>query len=389
MAAESPKQFAVILLLIATCASNGLCGEQEQVQIGLVLNEFRVAQGGAPLLIPVMLEGVDQPLSMMVDTGCTVTVYDERLRPKLGNSIGSERATMARGSTRAVDRFPPPNASLCGVSLPRTGFVVSADISPLQEVFGPFDGFLGMDFLKSQIIQIDFDEGKLSLLRVVPEGAGEKVPVSYNSSRLPTVQVKLGSLAEQAFVVDTGFIAPNTTTGEAFNQLKEIDELNRLHPHFTDGGRLASGERGRITAMTVGTFVHRNLHLDTGSRNILGLWYLSRFRVIFDFPGQVIYLKPGKRSHDPDRDDMSGLWVVKRNGNLLISYVGFRSPAERAGVKKNDVILSVDGRDAKNISVLKIRKLFKQDGKEIALTVVRGNEQIELTLRLQDYVCEK
>ena len=377
----------VAYVAIVTCliVAVGTGAEIDREGDDLVIKEFEVGRNGEPLIVKVTLEGHDVPVSMIVDSGCTVTIYDERLQPILGQSVGSRRIALARGEEKVINEFSHPRAYLDGMPLPRNGTVVAMDLISTQASDPRYDGCLGMDFLKQQIVEIDFDEGRLRLLRAVPADAGEKIEIQFNSHRIPTVEIKVGSLVKERFELDTGCIAQNIISQDSFNWLKALDELSRVQPICSDGVHLWSGERGRVTRTSLGSFVHRSLHFDTGTHNALGLWYLSRFKVVLDFPGSAIYLKRGKRFGEPDRDDMSGMWIIKRNGRGCVTRLGKGSPADRAGVKINDIIMSISGRDAEGLSIVQMRRLLEEEGKSVVLAVRREGRDIEVRFTLQDY----
>lgn len=77
-----------------------------------------------------------------------------------------------------------------------------------------------------------------------------------------------------------------------------------------------------------------------------------------------------------------GLRLSRENQNLIISGVLDSSPAEQAGLTAGDVILIIDGRSGKNLSVDSAAQLIRGDsGSQISLTV-RHQDGSEETLAL-------
>ncbi len=322
---------------------------------------------------------------MVVDTGCSVTAYSKELKSQLGTPLGSEGVRVSDGSRKIMPRFAAPNATLDGNPLPRDGFVISMDVATFRESFGQIDGFLGMDFLRHRIVQIDFDEGKMRLLKRVPDDAGEKVQIKYNHGT-PTIRLLFGRVEFDFVKMDTGRLANIGVRDGTIHALRSFGELRRIQPIGSDWDPNWTGLRGRVRRVGVGTFAHQDLHVDTCGENVLGLPYLSRFKIVFDFPGHALYLAPGRRFNDPDRDDMSGLWIRKLDRQQLITRLGADSPAGKAGLRKGDVILRIDGRDADGFSELELRHLFEEKGRAVALSVSRGGRQLDVKLLLDDYV---
>jgi serine protease Do len=68
---------------------------------------------------------------------------------------------------------------------------------------------------------------------------------------------------------------------------------------------------------------------------------------------------------------------------LLVRAVEDRSAADRAGVLRGDVIVAVDGTDVSNADGLYAALDAARDGSDLALSLVRGSERVELTAQLR------
>jgi serine protease Do len=121
----------------------------------------------------------------------------------------------------------------------------------------------------------------------------------------------------------------------------------------------------------------------------LGLAYLARYSVIFDFPCQTLYLKKGALHDRPDRFDCSGFSVVQHNGEYVAHDVMRIGPAKAAGIEAGDVILSIDGREVSEFSLFQIRDILTQDGKTVEMTLRRGGRECEVTVALRDFYEER
>jgi serine protease Do len=76
-----------------------------------------------------------------------------------------------------------------------------------------------------------------------------------------------------------------------------------------------------------------------------------------------------------------GLGLDRPKG-VLISEIYPGGPAEKAGLKKGDVVLSVDGREVFDDRGMKFIAATKAEGETAYLTVLRGGKQQQLSLRL-------
>lgn len=50
-----------------------------------------------------------------------------------------------------------------------------------------------------------------------------------------------------------------------------------------------------------------------------------------------------------------------------------------------DVIESIDGVPAKSLSLLKVRQIFEEPGRTVAVTLIRDEEPLQATVSLQEY----
>lgn len=76
-----------------------------------------------------------------------------------------------------------------------------------------------------------------------------------------------------------------------------------------------------------------------------------------------------------------GALIMKSENDLVIYKVFEDSPSYRAGLKDGDIILKLDDKDTKDMSVNDIASIVKNDGnKEVKLLVKRGEENLDITI---------
>lgn len=140
----------------------------------------------------------------------------------------------------------------------------------------------------------------------------------------------------------------------------------------------------RVREITLGDFRHRDMvFTESPEQNKIGLGYLSRYVITFDFPRMKIYLKPGKRFDEHDHFDLSGISMRRRDDAVRASSVDQGSAGETAGVRKGDVIEQIDERPAASVPLRGIRKLLSISGRH-TLRVVRGETTLDVILNLKE-----
>jgi PDZ domain len=89
-------------------------------------------------------------------------------------------------------------------------------------------------------------------------------------------------------------------------------------------------------------------------------------------------------------EDMSGISLTPETNQstkiFKIIQVIANSPASDAGVQADDLITAIDGLPAANYTEARIERMFKQDGREFALTIKRGDQVIQIKLKLRRLV---
>lgn len=134
----------------------------------------------------------------------------------------------------------------------------------------------------------------------------------------------------------------------------------------------------------MGPFEYKDLIFSEGNSSRLGLSFLSRHMVTFDFPGNKIYLKKGKQFRKTDEANMSGLHIILVSGKVVVYAVDENSPARKAGIKAQDVIQKVSGKDANVFDICHIRRLLKAgDQHKITITIKRDNDVKEVFFLLE------
>jgi hypothetical protein len=289
----------------------------------LVLEEFDVARDGDALLVPVTLQG--KKYLFLVDTGTNANCVDSSLlfgppREKVTNE--------AAGGPVTLNLYDPPDAGLGSFALRPSGPVLGVDLKHLRDGTGhEVCGVLGMAFLRNRVVRVDFDAGKLTFLKEVGPEPGRPVTLSYDEDGTPLVWVSLAGWVREPFIIDTGFgrpwcgsLKPNLLQSLANDrQLRVVsDSVN---------GTLGAEFRGRVgqgKGLTLAGFALPDPVFTENPRwNLLGLGYLSRFTVTFDFKKGVMYLKNGQRFGEPGQWNQTGLRVKRQGGQVVVSRLAF------------------------------------------------------------------
>ena len=349
--------------------------------------EFTIGKDGRLIVLPVTLN--KREVRFLLDTGASRSAVDSSFKGELGQSRGQNLLQTPSGR-KLAETFDWPDARL-GNQVFRSALpILSIDLDPLRRATNEkIYGVIGMDVLGPCRVQIDFDRGLIRFLEGLPderEELGAKVRLELADDGSPFIAGYVGRETPEYFLIDTG-AQGNSLTAASFDALLASGAI-RAGNDFTSmtiAGEL-QGERGRLGGLTVGPFTHRGIRVARVNVSSLGLRYLSRFLVTFDFPGQALYLQKGPIYQRPEPQATSGLMINwTRDGKPIVASVRRGGPAESAGIQADDVLTRVENRRVEDYDQFSLRQLLtSQAGRRVSLVIQRGKRELKAELVLAE-----
>lgn len=352
-----------------------------------IIAEFKVAKQGEMILLPIKFKGKEY--SFMLETGCPLSVFDISLKHELGDVKGIARTQTGGSVMIDVQLFDTPEAFLGPLNLQDGGQVLCVDHQMFSLILGrEISGAIGMNFLKKYVIQIDFDKGRLLFIQPTDSpdpGWGEELAITYGSQGLAYITGTVIGNIDVNFLIDTGMNYTGDLETKIFKDIIKKSRETKVSKDIVQVAGETIQERSfRLDGLSVGSLKYQGLILDASSSSRLGLQFLSRHIVTFDFPNSKAYFKKGRNFEKTDEADMSGLHLLRIPNGTIVHSVDKDSPAEKAGIRANDVILSVCNKDAKKYDIQELRRFLKSgDGQEITMTIKRGNEVKKVSFLLE------
>ena len=291
--------FALGLLLLCSCATSperSALAPAASLPADVPINPD--AGRGNELFLPLQLAD-GETLTFLVDTGSPVTLFDRSLEPRLGKRLGT-MAMWNFGTEQQSGVYAAPRLYLQDIPLLMSGTnVETIDLRDLSAKAGvSIMGILGMDCLSHYCLQLDFTAGRIRFLdpdRLDPAPLGQSFPLIFNEDiqsrwgfiRPWIAQPGLVGGGTGPLLVDTGYRNDGALDSGAFHR----EVRNRRSPGAGDA--VLSQDSGRVwfagCVWHGGTYT--NLLVGEGG-TLIGLRFLARHLVTFNFPKQTIYLKP-------------------------------------------------------------------------------------------------
>jgi PDZ domain/Aspartyl protease len=343
-----------------------------------------------------------RPLKFVFDTGASVSGINSALLAELGLKPGRQAQGTATGGNIQVGLINGVSLSVEGAEVANQ---IIASLSLAETPCVEFDGFIGYDFINQFIVEIDYQAKVINLYdrrTYVYSGQGRIVPLVLAGRRTPLVltnitvdrgrsivsRLELDTGGDSAFIINSPFVKRH--------------ELMRSLSRSVAGSQVgAGGEQklvvGRVKNVQLGPFTIDSpilsLSQDTQgfgaseeSDGILGGEVLRRFKVILDYSRQRLILEPNSDLNQPYEVGMTGFSFGSKEEDCKVQRIESiepHSPASDAGLQPGDIITAIDGRAVSDIPSNELEQLFKQNGRELTLTIKRDSQSFQKKLRLR------
>ena len=398
------------------------------------------------IFIPMTVNGVE--LNFLLDSGVAETLLFsldnkdvdfkniEKITFKgLGESVSVEALKSVKNDAKIGKNFVDKSHTIF--------LVLDEDFNISQDIGIPVNGIIGYYFFKNHPVEINYIKKTLTVYKDkskfpkrVSRYADFPMNIEFNKPYLNAdVEMKHDKQSSK-LLLDLG----NTDSVWLFPALIKDFFYNR--PNIDDFlGRGFSGDifgkRSLINSLSIGNytlqkpiasmpdeFSIQHLTLAKDRKGSIGSEILRRFTLIFDYKDQRIYFKSNRNIDDPFLIDGSGL-EIKQDGLLwekeevqvktakvnassneiniidnnpdnfrykfslkpvfVVSGTRKDSPAQKAGILKNDVLVTIDNKNAKDLTLNKIHTILKTNVKrKINMIISRNGVPMKFEFTLED-----
>jgi hypothetical protein len=357
---------------------------------------FTLFTGGV-VLVRARLDNFPDSLNFILDTGSggisldSMTCLRLRLTPK-----PSDRTILGIGGIRQVKFLYNETLHFPGLTVDSLNFHVN-DYDILTSVYGEkVDGIIGYSFFTRYIVQINYDSLRISVYSKgnfrYPKGGYMLRPI-IASLPILNAQVADAQRIDNRFYFDTGAGLCALLSTDFVTDSSLLD--SRKKGYFTQAQGLGGKATMRLTTLKevklgpfrfrkVPTYVFDDQYNVTSYPNLGGLIgndILRRFNVIINYDRRMIYLMPNSHYREQFDYSYTGLGIYWIEGEIRVGDVMKDSPAEKAGLKEDDVLLAVGNNFSNNIQTYK--NLMQNPGEKVKLIVKRNGELIQTFMRVK------
>lgn len=366
------------------------------------------------IVIPVVIND-RLPLKFVLDTGVRTSILTEKTFATLiGLKYSKEYSITGLGEGKLIKAYISNSVSLKLPGVSGKGhaiLVLEEDYLELRNYLGAeVNGVLGYEIFSRFIVKIDYDRRVLTLYKpekFKPRKSWLKVPISIEDTKpyvTGTIVYPDNKEIDLKLLVDTG-----SSHGLILNEETHPDiTIPEEHIETSLGRGLAGkldGKIARLRAFQLGgacwedliaTFPDQNPWLDSLMMNevdrngSVGGEILTRFKVIFNFPLETMYIKKGKHFKKEFTYNLSGIVIKAIGSNLdIFEVVEIRnnSVSDEAGLAPGDRILKINNKSTSSMTLDNlIEQLNSKPGKKIKLTISRGLDTFTTKLVLREEI---
>lgn len=339
----------------------------------------------------------------VLDSGAGMTVIDLEFAESIGLKPKGKLKGQGVGKTVEFSFVEVPSITLPGLVMEKQRVVAGDFVGPLLRKAWGLDiiGILGYDFMSRFVIKVDYANEKLSFYdpgTFQYKGDGKILPAPLQDRNF-TVPMTIDGKYSGNWRVDLG------AGGISFHYpyAKEKGFLNRKGVDWVSYGA-GGGSKSRILRFSKLEFAGFTLKnplaafpIDEGKgafmdKSLLGNIGNSVFRhfvIYLDYKKQQMIVEKGPHFGRRFPEDMSGLQVFAApepgKKYIEVAWVAPGTPGEKAGFKKDDIIKTINGKDAGSIGITALRELLKEKpGTIYKITVSRKGKILDMKLKLQD-----
>lgn len=404
----------LILLVVAAGAQVGQCQVLGfSLPPGKTRVQFPIEVYNNLVVVPMILNN-QLPLKFILDTGVRTSILTEKAYSDILNLPYSRKYTIAGpGGEKLVDAYVTNNVSLDLPGVQGRGhamLVLDQDYLELRNYLGTdVHGILGYELFSRFIIEVNYEQKMLTLM--LPQRFREKkrfewIPIQIEDTKpylTASIEMNDTTVLSAKLLVDSG------ASHGLFLETTSNPKIRVPERHVTSIigrglGGVITGQIAKIKSIKLGkyevtnvitNFPDPNSYMDTlkTSRLVfrngsIGGEVLSRFTVIYNFPGEKIYLKKNSSLKKEFFFNLSGLTVRAKGArlkNFEITDVRMNSASQLSDVKSGDRILSVNGIEATDLDLNTINAfLNSKPGRRISLQIERDGVRLKKEFRLED-----
>ncbi len=337
-----------------------------------------------------------QETDILLDSGAGMTVLDRSFAERIGLTARGSMAARGTGGVAEAGLVEGVSLTLGGLEIgPVNGAVL--DLSDIERRIGrPMPVILGKELFHAVVVDVDYPRARIRFHDPATfryDGPGRSTELIPAEDGHKSLRISMEGGEPVVVGLDTGQGGALTVFGHYARERGFLDGRPLSASKGGGVGGSTTSATGTLASVGIAGYELRHVpvtfHQDdvrgafdtTLQAGNLGAGILSRFRVLFDYGHDLLWLEPGDGFDAPLPRDRTGLGFEPDGDELRVAFVAPGSPAEAAGWKEGDRVRALDGESIgpdwwKTVA----RWTHAADGTVVRLTLADGTDR-PLTLR--------
>lgn len=388
-----------LIVGILTALPYILYGQEEFVpKMATSITKFPFYQlTGGVIVLRATIDDKPDSLNFILDTGSggisldslTVRYLDIPTTP-------SERTIRGIAGMRTVHFAYNHTLNLQGLSVDSLHFHIN-DYDLLSAVYGiRVDGIIGYSFFSRYIVKIDYDKQEMEVFTIgtykYPKG-GHMLHPTIAGLPMQYAEVRESKRHRSRFFLDTGAGLCLLLSDEYCKDSSLISPKRKRFKTVTQGlGGSKEMEMTVIKEFKLGPYKFRKvpIYIFEDDYNVtsypflaglIGNDLLRRFNTVINYAAREFHLLPNSHYREPFDYSYCGMGLYSSGTEIIVSDVLPGSPADEAGLKAGDVVISMNNNLSNNLVLYK--GILQLTGSKIKMIIKRNEKLIETKMAIK------
>ncbi|OJJ23490.1 hypothetical protein BKI52_03765 [marine bacterium AO1-C] len=346
------------------------------------------------------------PLNFIFDTGAATMVLNPETAKELGLTEAGVISAKGVGGVITAPRYQDIPIALGKIKFKTQA--VGFPVKHLEQRIGrTIDGIIGADLLYRYVLEMNYDQKELRFFGFDDfryQGKGEKIRIKLKS-RLATCRLSVttpdGKRFRGRFLIDSG-------AGDCLDFTRHFTRKHKLRQRFSKTYRLHSSgatttktyfQMAKLSGLKLGQYSFKGVPISmTNTKGgvlgsfknggILGNRILKRFNITLNYQKLESYWEPNQSYRASIQHNCTGILVYYTPDlkQLLVRQIVTGSAAAKAGLKEEDLLLTVNGKKVQAKDKSWLLKLMAKPGQVINIKIKRKGEIKQFRLTAQSLI---
>jgi hypothetical protein len=302
------------------------------------------------------VNGIDTDI--LLDSGAGMTVLDRAFAERAGLKTAGTLAARGTGGVTEASMAEGVTLQIGDLTIgPLTAAVIDlADVS--RRIGRPMPVILGKELFHALVVDVDYPKARIRCHDAATfhyDGPGHRLDLLAGEGGHKNVLLSMEDGEPVVVGLDTGQGGALTVFGPYALERGFLTGRPQSESRSGGVGGATISKTCTLSAVTLAGYTLHDVPVTIHQDDVkgafdtkrqsgnLGAGILNRFRVLFDYEHDSLWLEPGPQFDAPLPRDRTGLAFEREDDALVVRFVSPGSPAAAAGWQEGDRVTALDG----------------------------------------------